>query len=441
MEDQKKLGHRRTIDHGNTFSRLVIDRSQNAFVSASRIRPDASYISELLPPFAYENEPMTSLATKFVHTSINKVKHPVLSIVWTPEGRRLLTGSMSGEFTLWNGLTFNFETIMQAHENSVRSLVYSSSGEWLLSGDQDGIVKYWQPNLNNINILSAHKEVIRDIAFSPNDTKFVTASDDSSLKIWNFSDAVEETTLSGHGWDVKCCDWHPSLGLIVSGSKDNLIKLWDPRSGKCLSTLHGYKNTVTKTLFQKTGGQRLLASSGRDNTGRIFDLRKMADFAVLRGHESDVSALAWHPIHSHIVSTGTHDGTICHFALDTHVNESSNGLQPVHTIPNAHDWPIWSLQYHPMGHILASGSNDKTTRFWCRSRPNDEIAFKDRYYSLEEKQQRQHQQVNQMGRRGVQPLPPVMPPAPPVVDQPISITTGVSNGIPGIPGIPGLSRS
>ena len=34
-------------------------------------------------------------------------------VKWTPEGRRLLTGSSSGEFTLWNGTGFNFETIMQ----------------------------------------------------------------------------------------------------------------------------------------------------------------------------------------------------------------------------------------------------------------------------------------------------------------------------------------
>lgn len=41
----------------------------------------------------------------------------------------------------------------------------------------------------------------------------------------------------GHGWDVKCIDWHPSKGLLASGSKDNLAKLWDPKTGKSLSTL------------------------------------------------------------------------------------------------------------------------------------------------------------------------------------------------------------
>ena len=35
------------------------------------------------------------------------------NVQWTPEGRRLVTGASSGEFTLWHGLTFAFETILQ----------------------------------------------------------------------------------------------------------------------------------------------------------------------------------------------------------------------------------------------------------------------------------------------------------------------------------------
>jgi WD40 repeat protein len=43
---------------------------------------------------------------------------------------------------------------------------------------------------------------------------------------------------SGHGWDVKCLDWHPVTSLLASGSKDNLVKLWDPKSGKNLTTMY-----------------------------------------------------------------------------------------------------------------------------------------------------------------------------------------------------------
>ncbi|ETN73012.1 hypothetical protein NECAME_18553 [Necator americanus] len=47
---------------------------------------------------------------------MNKVKCPVYSLCWTPEGKRLITGASTGEFTLWNGTAFNFETILQVLE-------------------------------------------------------------------------------------------------------------------------------------------------------------------------------------------------------------------------------------------------------------------------------------------------------------------------------------
>jgi polyadenylation factor subunit 2 len=61
-----------------------------------------------------------------------------------------MTGSSSGEFTLWNGLTFNFETILQAHDRAVRAMEWSRNDTWMLSADDAGVVKYWQSNMNNL---------------------------------------------------------------------------------------------------------------------------------------------------------------------------------------------------------------------------------------------------------------------------------------------------
>jgi len=71
----------------------------------------------MLPPLARITKAAETIPAKHLHSSLNKIKHPVNVVKWTPEGRRLLTGSSSGEFTLWNGMSFNFETIM-----SVRTL-------------------------------------------------------------------------------------------------------------------------------------------------------------------------------------------------------------------------------------------------------------------------------------------------------------------------------
>lgn len=108
-----------------------------------------------------------------------------------------MTGSTSGEFTLWNGLTFNFETILQAHDSAVRTMSFTHSGAFLASADQNGIIKYFQPNMNNLTAWNGHREAIRGLSFSPDDRRFATASDDSNVTIWSFEESREERILKG----------------------------------------------------------------------------------------------------------------------------------------------------------------------------------------------------------------------------------------------------
>src|SRR5271170_8100428 len=110
-------------------------------------------------------------------------------------------------------------------------------------------------------------------------------------------------------------DWHPIKGLIASGSKDNLVKLWDLRTSRCLSTLHFHKSNVRMARFQPFTGN-FLASASKDGTCQILDLHAMKDFKILRGHDKDVTSVPWHPIHTSLVVTDGFDGEIHYCLLD-----------------------------------------------------------------------------------------------------------------------------
>lgn len=86
---------------------------QRDFRDRRALQPESIYVSEMLPPPSYMDNPINAVTTRFVKTATNKMRCPIFTLAWTPEGRRLVTGASSGEFTLWNGLTFNFETILQ----------------------------------------------------------------------------------------------------------------------------------------------------------------------------------------------------------------------------------------------------------------------------------------------------------------------------------------
>lgn len=117
--------------------------------------------------------------------------------------------------------------------------------------------------------------------------------------------------LRGHGADVKCVHWHPQKSLVVSGSKDNQqpIKLWDPKCGQALATLHAHKSTVMDLKWNDNGNWLITAS--RDHLLKLFDIRNLKeDMQVFRGHKKEASAVAWHPIHEGLFVSGGSDGQI-----------------------------------------------------------------------------------------------------------------------------------
>ena len=103
------------VDYGTSMIRWMRDRRHPALFRGPREveRPSPSYIVDMLPPLARVHRPVDSIPAKHLHESKNKQRHPISVLLWTPDGRRLLQASTSGEFTLWNGMGFNFETIMQ----------------------------------------------------------------------------------------------------------------------------------------------------------------------------------------------------------------------------------------------------------------------------------------------------------------------------------------
>ena len=76
-----------------------------------------------------------------------------------------------------------------------------------------------------------------------------------------------------------------------------------------------------------------------------------------------LSAVAWHPIHHDLLVSGGAEGSLIYWLLSSPT--------PRATLEEAHDSNVWSLAFHPLGHILVSASNDHTTRFWSRERTGD----------------------------------------------------------------------
>eukprot|EP00917_Polyrhabdina_sp_WS-2016_P011098 GHVP01024339.1.p1 GENE.GHVP01024339.1~~GHVP01024339.1.p1 ORF type:complete len:450 (+),score=81.45 GHVP01024339.1:3-1352(+) len=332
------------------------------------IKQHPAYAKEFSSSFSYGNNPNSMILSESAFTAVNRQRCKLNGVRWSPEGKRLLVAGKTGEMTLWDGASFHFETLMQAHDTGIEELVWSKNGDWLITSDTDGKVKYWQRTLNNVKVFQAHRDPVVDLSFSPNDNKFATASADRTIKIWDFLEAKEEICLTGHCWDVRSVSWHPKYSLIASGGRDNTIKLWDPRESDCIKTFYNHKNSVTSVKWSPYD-ENIFISCGRDNLIHLFDLRATSQPKMYRGHKKDVLSMTWHPLNNLIFVSGGYDGCLNYWNINIDT--------PIHSIETAHDTGIVGLDFHPFGHALATGCQDGTTRFWIKQSPKEPEVVED----------------------------------------------------------------
>ena len=89
--------------------------------------------------------------------------------------------------------------------------------------------------------LRGHSDYVYCCAFSPDGKSVLSGSRDETLKIWSVSDGSERYTLSGHSARVNACAFSPDGKVVLSAagyimSNDNTLKLWDASTGAYAST-------------------------------------------------------------------------------------------------------------------------------------------------------------------------------------------------------------
>jgi len=389
---------RRMVDFRGAMVRHIFNRVYERDARDSiGLQPHVKYSNETDMPRSYADRPIVSCTTRLAGTVVNKVtRAPVNALVWTPECRGTLCGSIArfvivglggnkfgGHFCVWNTQTWMRETVMEAHNSAIRAMTWTHDQEALVSADNLGNIKIFNRSLQPVcNVPAqgvAHSSAARDLSFAPGDKKFVSAGDDMAVKIWNFGTSivkpdVEFSGRDGHDLEVKCAQWHPQMSLIASGGKDNTVRLWDPRTRKRVRKINAHTRTVMKTLWNEINGNWLLTAS-HDGIAKVYDVRKLGDDAMwsyMHGRTrltcKKLSCAAWHPIHEDMFTTADEMGSI-YFWRASQAEKAQEHLKHAHrpTVIN-NSAPIWAMAWDPSGSMLCTGCNDTYTKFWTRQK-------------------------------------------------------------------------
>lgn len=317
------------------------------------------------------------------------------SVAFTPDDRKLVSGSRDGTIRIWDVGTGQPRGVHLGHHERIWGLAVSPDGRTIASAGRDGIVRLWDPGVPETPARLAASGQQQDLAFSPDSRDLIGIGADGVISTWNAATGETRET-----WRAAAA--RPSSNAVLSANgriaavlkKDGTIALYDLQARRLLGTVPAQAGEDPCGLALDADGRRLaVARCGRG--GSLWTVPGMSRLATLEGDvhrmlfvpgggllcatESGDRVISWNPADGRketILSfewTGFDDASLSpNGRFFARTNWRSIHLRPLDSLGHpldesvleGHPYNVVRVAFSPDGRTLASGDCGGVVKLW-----------------------------------------------------------------------------
>ncbi|MGB3507647.1 MAG: WD40 repeat domain-containing protein, partial [Microcoleaceae cyanobacterium] len=163
------------------------------------------------------------------------------------------------------------------------------------------------PNTELIRTIKSQAEAVTALAVTPDNQQIISGSRDNIIKVWNLDTGKEIFTLTGHTKEITSLAITNDGNKLISASEDTTIKVWNFTTKTEIITLTEHTAPVTSVTI--TPDEKELISSSDDGTVKIWDLETGENIYSIKAHKKEVKDVAVTPNGEEIISV-SYDKTI-----------------------------------------------------------------------------------------------------------------------------------
>lgn len=197
-------------------------------------------------------------------------KNTISAVCMHPNNQQLAVVGFSSGLEIVNTSTGRPTQELDGPCVDIRTVAFSPKGELMAAAGRNGKVRVWNviDGSNKRDIETGGRRV-RALAFSPDGTRIAVAGNGTSIEIFDSATGESVMTLATRPAKVYSLAYLDAQHLATGGT-DNNITIWNLDSKTAERQLVGHSGTIAALACDATG--KILVSGSYDTTLRIWDV-------------------------------------------------------------------------------------------------------------------------------------------------------------------------